>query len=100
MPPPIISFDGGSDDQNAAVGAGRVNPPDNNGDVGPNHYVQTTNFTFAVFSKAGALLYGPAATRTLFQGFGGGCEQADSGDPQALYDGFAAGLRSPYGKPV
>jgi len=86
MPAPLLSFDG--------IGPGigfssNASPPDANGDVGPNHYVQTTNFTFAVFSKAGALLYGPAATRTLFQGFGGGCEQADSGDPQALYDGFA-----------
>jgi hypothetical protein len=81
MPAPLLSFDG--------IGPGigfssNASPPDANGDVGPNHYVQTTNFTFAVFSKAGALLYGPAATRTLFQGFGGGCEQADSGDPQAL----------------
>jgi hypothetical protein len=86
MPAPLLSFDG--------IGPGigfssNASPPDANGDVGPNHYVQTTNFTFAVFSKAGAVLYGPAATRTLFQGFGGGCEQADTGDPQVVYDGFA-----------
>ena len=36
-------------------------PPDTNGDVGPNHYVQWLNEEFTVFSKAGAILYGPAA---------------------------------------
>jgi len=86
MPSPLLSFDG--------IGPGvgffsNVPPPDTNGDVGPNHYVQTTNFNFAVFSKTGALLYGPVPTRTLFQDFGGGCEQADTGDPQVAYDGFA-----------
>ena len=83
---PLVSFEG--------IGPGtgflrNANPPDANGDVGPDHYVQATNFMFAVFSKSGSLVYGPAATRTLFQGFGGGCEQVDSGDPQVVYDGFA-----------
>src|SRR2546430_13474664 len=28
-------------------------PPDTNGDVGPNHYVQTVNTDFAIFNKSG-----------------------------------------------
>src|SRR2546423_14639288 len=47
-------------------------PPDTNGDVGPNHYVQTVNTDFAVYNKRGTLLYGPAPINTLWSGFGGG----------------------------
>ena len=78
LPGPLRSFEG----------VGNVNsllPPDTNGDVGPNHYVQFVNVSFAVFSKSGDLLFGPANEATLFQGFGTGCEQYDSGDPIALY---------------
>src|SRR5207253_5796876 len=49
-------------------------PPDTNGQVGPNHYVQIVNSAFAVFNKSGTVLYGPAATNTLWNGFGGGCQ--------------------------
>ena len=48
-------------------------PPDTNGAVGPNHFVQTVNVSFAVFSKTGGVLYGPVAINTLFTGFGGLC---------------------------
>src|SRR5437870_10435421 len=69
----------------------RVNaaPPDTNGDVGPNHYVQTVNTDFAVYSKSGALLYGPAAINTLWSGFGGGCQNNNDGDPTVVYDRIA-----------
>lgn len=43
-------------------------PPDTNGDVGPNHYVQTVNTDFAVYNKSGTLLYGPAPINTLCTG--------------------------------
>src|SRR5438309_2327212 len=46
-------------------------PPDPNGAVGPNNYVQIVNQSFAIFNKSGTVLYGPAATNTLFTGFGG-----------------------------
>src|SRR5262249_11151829 len=38
-------------------------PPDTNGDVGLNHYVQTVNISFAVFSKTGTPVYGPASIK-------------------------------------
>ena len=50
-------------------------PPDTTGDVGPNHYVQWTNVDYAVYSKTGTLMYGPAAGNTLWSGFGGGCAE-------------------------
>ena len=66
-----------------------VYPPDPNGDVGPNHYVQMVNVHFAIYSKTGTLLYGPAAANTLWAGFGGTCETSNDGDPIVLYDKIA-----------
>jgi hypothetical protein len=73
-------------------GVGNVNfvlPPDTVGDVGPNHYVQMVNLSFAVYSKTGTLLYGPADNSTLWDGFGGPCETINDGDPIVLYDQWA-----------
>src|SRR6185437_2605268 len=64
-------------------------PPDPNGDVGPNQYVQIVNQQFAVFSKTGSVLYGPANTGTLWQGFGGGCQTNNDGDATVKYDRLA-----------
>jgi hypothetical protein len=81
-PPVATSFDGlGNVD--------RVFPPDTEGDVGTNHYVQWINTSFAVFDKAGHGLFGPAEGKTLWQGFGGVCQKRNQGDPVALYDPLA-----------
>lgn len=61
-------------------------PPDTNGAVGPNHYVQVVNSSFAVFNKTGTALYGPVAINTLWSGFGGGCQANNDGDPVVNYD--------------
>ena len=61
-------------------------PPDTNGSVGPNHYVQSVNSDFAVYNKTGGLLYGPVALNTLWSGFGGLCQTDNDGDPVVLYD--------------
>ena len=71
-----------------------VLPPDTTGDVGPNHFVQWVNLSFAVYSKGSgttppALLYGPAAANTLWAGFGGPCETRNDGDPIVRYDHLA-----------
>jgi hypothetical protein len=80
--PPILSFEG----VNARNG---VAPPDTNGDVGPNHYVQWVNASYAVWNKQGALLYGPVNGNTIWGGFGGLCETRNNGDPIVLYDPIA-----------
>jgi hypothetical protein len=64
-------------------------PPDTNGDVGPNHYLQIVNSQFAVFSKTGTVVYGPTNTNTLWRGFGGGCETNNDGDGTVRYDQLA-----------
>src|SRR5262249_57032988 len=79
MPAATNSFDGVSN-------LNGVLPPDTNGAVGPNHYVQWVNLSFAIYSKSGTLLYGPARGNTLWTGFGGPCETDNDGDPIVLYD--------------
>ncbi|GAC1593685.1 MAG: hypothetical protein NVS4B10_00620 [Myxococcales bacterium] len=64
-------------------------PPDAEGDVGPDHYVQIVNSSIAVFDKAGGLLFGGVPTNTLWSGFGGSCETHDDGDGVVLYDPLA-----------
>ncbi len=64
-------------------------PPDTNGDVGPNHYVQTVNTDFAVFNKVGTPLFGPVPINTLWSGFPGDCQTNNDGDPVVLYDPIA-----------
>ena len=63
-----------------------VLPPDTNGDVGPNHYVQWVNLSLAIYSKTGSILLGPVDGSTLWQGFGGPCATNNDGDPIVLYD--------------
>ncbi len=70
-------------------------PPDTNGAVGPQDYVQTVNTDFAVFNKdpgrgaVGTVRYGPVAINTLWSGFGGLCQTDNDGDPTVAYDGMA-----------
>lgn len=88
--PPTVdtSFEGVGDGFSGPQGTFAVNsaPPDTNGDVGPNHYVQIVNTGIAVFSKTGTVLYGPVATNTLWSGFGGHCQTDNDGDGSVLYD--------------
>ena len=81
-PVTIANFDG-------VTNVNGVLPPDTNGDVGPNHYMQWVNLSFAIYSKTGTLLYGPAAGNTLWSGFGGVCQTRNDGDPIVLYDHLA-----------
>ncbi len=84
-----LSFDGSSDDDNSAVLGFRVVPPDTDGDVGPNHYVQWINSVTEIFDKNGNTLLGPVAGNIYFQGLGGDCEADNDGDPVVLYDELA-----------
>jgi hypothetical protein len=61
-------------------------PPDPNGDVGPNHYIQMVNITkVAVFDKAGSLM----DVFDLGDLWPSGTCASDAGDPIVLYDGQA-----------
>lgn len=89
LQPPLASFEGLSNQDNFNVLGGRVNPPDPVGDVGPNHYVEMINLTFAVFDKSGNRLLGPLALGALWEGFPVTDCTRNAGDPVVVYDQFA-----------
>jgi len=66
-----------------------VAPPDTDGDVSLNHYMQMVNNGFAIWDKEGNLLYGPAHNKTLWDGFEGPWSGTNDGDPIILYDEYA-----------
>ncbi len=82
IPSPSLTFEGLANSDNPF----QVSPPDPNGEVGPNNYVEMVNLVFAVYSKTGTRMLGPLTLGTLWQGF----EIPDctdlSGDPVVLYD--------------
>lgn len=56
MPGPV-HFAGMSKTDTCAGGqCGTGWPPDTNGDVGPNHYIQAVNGSYAIYNKSGTLL--------------------------------------------
>lgn len=82
------NFEGVSSEEQSSI-VGWILPPDTVGDIGPNHYVQAVNVTFAVFRRDGIRIYGPVAINTLWQGFGQTCGTSNDGDPIVLYDHLA-----------
>jgi hypothetical protein len=86
MPATLLNFDGIPFPGVACNCA----PPDTNGEVGATQYVQIVNEGFQVFDKtSGASVLGPSGITTLWNGFGGVCQNSGSGDPVALYDQLA-----------
>ena len=86
MPPPLLTFDG----TDRVVSGCSCRPPDTDGDVGPNHYVQTVNTGFRVFDKAG----NPLTPFTTYNSFfaplvGTPCQNQNFGDPFTFYDQVA-----------
>ncbi|SRR6266436_1091936 len=88
IPAPLLTFEGMANQDNFNVFGFRVNPPDPNGEVGPNNYVEIINLVFAVYDKAGNLLAGPIDTGSLWAGFAIPDCTDPSGDPVVLYDKF------------
>ncbi len=72
---PIVSFDGQTSP---------YFPPDCNGATGPNHFMQTINSVYAIYSKTGALVAGPSNLNLLFGNVTGAT--CNDGDPVVLYD--------------
>jgi len=91
MPAPIQSFNGMSlSDDCAGAKCGIGQPPDVNGEVGPNHYILTVNFGIAIYSKTGALL-AKFSEDSLWRDANSGtpCDHESHGDPVVVYDQFA-----------
>jgi hypothetical protein len=89
MPAPIQSFAGlASSDTCTGGQCGAGWPPDPNGDVGPNHYVEAVNDAVAIYSKTGTLLASFTEDH-LWVGQGTACDGNSQGDPIVAYDWLA-----------
>ena len=62
MPPPLLTFEG----MNVSETFCNCAPPDSDGDVGPNHYVEALNVAFRVYDKSGNPLTPPTTFNSLF----------------------------------
>jgi Kelch motif len=86
MPPPLLTFNG----INSAESACGCLPPDTQGDVGPNHYVEVVNVAFRVYDKSGNPLTPTTQFDSLFAPLvGTPCQNLNAGDPFVLYDHLA-----------
>ena len=78
-PEPLLNFEGLTDQ--------RFTPPDTIGEVGPNHYVQMVNTSFAIYNKEGEQIQARRDVNQLWQGSGQTiCTNRNDGDPIVLYD--------------
>ncbi len=81
MPTPTQNFGGITA---ATSGCGCL-PPDTDGDVGPNHYIQSVNSSIKIFDKTGGSLSGPTTYNSFFSALGPG---TPCGNGQNFGDGF------------
>ena len=70
-----------------------VAPPDTQGDIGPNHYMQWVNSHLAAWSIdrttwTSTLVLGPVAGNAIWAALGGPCASENWGDPIVLWDRF------------
>jgi Domain of unknown function (DUF4214) len=93
MPNPIQNFAGLGRLDLATNGSGQIGagtPPDTNGDVGPNHYIQSVNSGYGIFNKTGTLLASFTENSLFAAGPTGTiCDTNSGGDPVVLYDSMA-----------
>ncbi|MFL6334266.1 MAG: Ig-like domain repeat protein [Pyrinomonadaceae bacterium] len=67
-------------------------PPDTDGDVGPNHYVQAVNSSIRIHDKAGNVLAGPITFNSFFSAMGTATpcgSNVNDGDGVVFYDHIA-----------
>ncbi|MRR11356.1 hypothetical protein EG835_02470, partial [bacterium] len=94
-PDPLAGWAGLNSDNNNTILGGRLMPPDTQGDIGKDHYIQWINSLFAIWDKSGTKVFpvqpgaAAAAGNILWAGFGGACETNNSGDPITLWDPLA-----------
>ena len=69
---------------------GQGHPPDTNGDVGPNYYIETINISIGIYDKSnGNRVAAFTFNSFMSQGnFGNLCDTDNFGDPVVLYDSF------------
>jgi len=89
MPSPSRNFEGIARTDTCTGGqCGGGTPPDPNGEIGANHYIQAVNTAYAIYSKAGTLL-ASFTENQLWSGNGTLCNGQSQGDPVVIYDPLA-----------
>jgi len=89
MPAPIQNFPGITRTDTCTGGqCGAGTPPDTNGAVGRNHYIQAVNSAYGIYNKTGTLL-ASFTENALWAGSGTFCEGNGGGDPVVIYDALA-----------
>jgi hypothetical protein len=85
-PSPIASFEGLD-----FANWGNGHPPDTNGDVGPEYYIQSVNTSIGIYRKTDGVRVAAFTFDTFMsQGnFGNLCDTDNFGDPVVVYDTFA-----------
>ncbi len=89
IPATTTNFEGMSIFDTIALGQGFL-PPDTEGDVGPNHFVQNVNVTWRVWNKSGVPQTPVMTIGSLFNSLPvGNLCRGNDGDPIVLYDSYA-----------
>ncbi len=89
MPAPIQNFAGLSRTDTCTGGqCGGGIPPDTNGEVGHNYYIQAVNTAYGIYDKTGKLL-ASFTENALWSGSGTFCGGHGGGDPVVVYDPMA-----------
>jgi len=90
MPGPIQNFAGLSYSDICSGGqCGGGWPPDTNGDMGPNHYIEAVNTAYAIYSKTGTQLAAFTENQLWSADGSDPCNGNSVGDPVVLYDKLA-----------
>jgi hypothetical protein len=84
MPAPIANFDG-------IARICSCLPPDTDGDVGPNYYMQYVNTDYAVYNKTTGAVVASGPGNTFWAGNANApiCAANNDGDPVVLYDQYS-----------
>lgn len=82
----VSGFPGSSNHANGDLFGFLIAPPDTDGQVGPNHFVQMINLVTTIFDKSGNVVMQPVGSNVFWTGIGGNCEPNNQGDPIVLYD--------------
>ncbi|MEP6788632.1 MAG: hypothetical protein ABJB40_09385, partial [Acidobacteriota bacterium] len=83
MPSPANTFAG----MNSNLGCGGCRPPDTDGDVGPNYYMQSVNSSIRIHGKDGSVLAGPITYNSFFSAMG---TSTPCGNNQSQGDGVVS----------
>jgi PKD repeat protein len=79
-------FPGATNNDNGSLLGILIAPPDTDGSVGPNHFVQMINLLTTIYDKSGNVVTPSFASNAFWSGIGGNCEPYNQGDPIVLYD--------------